>query len=293
MNRRGLGTKYDNSRYTHYFSQSLLNTFQQCPEQARHELLGDVPRVESPRMALGTAGHAAVEAVLRDKLNGIGDPIPPDFDHYAGILVNEFENRTYLSEFLPEEGLDIEWAKRRGVSALSAWWDDVLPQLDPLFIEQPFTYLLWSDAQRQIYMKGTIDLIDRKNTIWDWKFSGSERKAWKDQRGSIQASAYTLALAKRGLRTGEMPATTVNFKYAVMHEKGVQVVDLNQDERHWLWLQDQALSLAHLVEANLPTWPKNDSDWWCNANWCSVFASKQCKGAYFPEGFGQARKGSN
>ena len=288
MNRRGLGTKYDGSRQIHYFSQSLLNTFQTCPEQARHELLGDVPRIESPKMALGTAGHAAIEATLR----AIQDDKNFTFDDAADLMVSTFEDRTYLAEYQPDETLDIEWAKRRGVSALSNWWDDVRPQVDPLFIEQPFEYLLWSDAQRQIYMKGTIDCVDTKRAIWDWKVSGSERKAWKDQRGSVQAATYTLGLAKRGRMAGVVPDTTMNFKYAVMHEKGVQIVDLQQTLKHWFWLQEQALSLAYLVEANLPKWPVVDDDWHCNVNWCPVFASKQCKGAYFPEGFGAARKGN-
>lgn len=293
MNQRGLGTKYDGGRYHHYFSQSLLNTFQQCPEQARHELLGDVPRVESPKMALGTAGHAAIEAILRDQIENPHDGWNSDtFDHYAKILIDAFEERTWLDEFRPDEAFDIEWAKRRGVSALSAWCDDILPQLDPLFVEQPFEYLLYSDAQRTISMKGTIDLIDRKDTIWDWKFSGSERKAWKDQRGSVQAATYTLALAKRGRPANIMPTNTVGFKYAVMHEKGVQIVELEQSLRHWRWLQEQAKSLAYLVEANLPQWPVVDDDWHCNVNWCPVFADGKCKGAFFPEGFGAARKGN-
>lgn len=270
MNRRGLGTKYDNSRHIHYFSQSLLNTFQQCPEQARHELLGDVPRVESPKMALGTAGHAAIEAKLKSP--GIS------FDMAAAIMLHTFEERTYLSEYVDDEKLGMDWAKKRGVSALNAWWEEVLPQVDPAEVEKPFEYLLYSDAQRQIYMKGTIDCIDTKNTVWDWKFSGSERKAWKDARGSIQAAAYTKA------------AGVNRFNYAVMHEKGVQIVDLWQGEQHWNWLASLALPLAHLIEAGLPVWPRNDTDWWCNVNWCSVYADGQCKGQIFPAGFGQGRK---
>lgn len=283
MNRRGLGTTYDNSRYIHYFSQSLLNTFLQCPEQARHELLGDVPRIESPKMALGTAGHAAIEAVLRDRMANPHEGYNSDsFDHYAETMMEVFEERMYLTEFKEDPKLGMEWARRRGVSALSSWWEEVLPQLDPELIEQPFEFIIHSDSSRQIYMKGTIDLVDTSGTVWDWKFSGSERKVWKDQRGSIQAAAYTRALTNRGAG---------RFKYAVMHEQGVQIVELVQDERHWAWLAEQCLALAYLIEGNLPAWPKIDSDWWCNVNWCPVFADKQCKGAYFPEGFGAARNG--
>lgn len=262
-----------------------------CPEKARNELYGLVPRVESPKMALGTAGHAAIEAVLRDWMAGPGDGggTRADFDHYAQIMLDTFEQRTYLTEYVPDEKLGMDWARKRGVSALSAWFDDVYPQVDPLFVEWPFTYMLYSDSERVIYMKGTIDCVDRKNAIWDWKFSGSERKAWKDQRGSIQASAYTLALAKPGHEANVIPDTTVNFKYAVMHEQGVQIVDLWQAKRHWHWLQRQALGLARLVEANLPQWPVDDGDWWCNKNWCGVFADGKCKGEFFPEGFGAAQ----
>lgn len=272
MNRRGLGTKHDGNRHIHYFSQSLLNTFQQCPEKARHELLGDVPRVESPKMALGTAFHAAAEHRLKHPAATL--------DEAAELLVDTFENRTYLSEFKEEPGLDKEWARKRGVSALSGWWDDILPQLKPRLVEHSFEYLLHSDAQRVIYMKGTIDLVNEDGVVWDWKTSGSERKAWKDNRGSVQAAAYTKAVGVN------------KFNYCVMHEKGIQVVDLWQDDRHWDWLRDISMSLALLVEANLPVWPRIDTDWWCNTTWCPVFASGQCKGVYFPEGFGQARKGN-
>lgn len=254
-----------------------------CPEQARNELYGLVPRIESPKMALGTAGHAAIEAALNDY------KLPKPFDHYAQIMLDTFEQRTYLSEYVDDEKLGMDWARKRGISALSAWWDDVYPQVDPLFVEWPFQFLLYGDAERQIYMKGTIDCVDKKNAIWDWKFSGSERKAWKDQRGSVQASAYTLALAKTGQQPNVIPDTRIDFKYAVMHEQGVQIVPLVQDQRHWKWLRQQAFALARLVEANLEVWPKIDDDWHCNVNWCGVFADGKCKGALFPEGFGAAK----
>lgn len=231
-------------------------------------------------MALGTAFHAAVEAILRDRMENPADGWDSDtFDHYAKVLLDNFEERTYLTEFVPEEGYDLKWAERRGVSALSTWVDDVLPQLYPRLVEHSFEYMLHADAQRVIYMKGTIDLVDAYGVIWDWKTSGSERKGWKDKRGSIQAATYTKAVGVN------------KFNYCVLHEKGMQIVDLRQDERHWDWLRDIALSMAHLVEANLPVWPRIDTDWWCNTTWCSVFASGMCKGVHFPEGFGQARKG--
>lgn len=277
MNKRGLGTKWENShgqsgRYVHYFSQSLLNTFLKCPEQARHELLGDVPRIESPKMALGTAGHAAIEAVLRDiDVLCMTRTMEEAFNHYANILLSTFEDRMYLTEFKEDPKLGLEWARKRGVSALSAWWDDVLPQLKPALVEEPIEKLIYSDNQRQIIMKGTIDMIDTEGVIWDWKFSGSERDAWKDRRGSVQATTYTWA------------KETNRFKYCTMPEGGgVQIVDLTVPDSHRLWLVEQALSMAYLIEANLPAWPKIDLDWPCSPRWCSVFADGKCKGEYFP-----------
>jgi len=275
MNRRGLGSEppgdgypVEARKWNHYFSQSLINDFLMCPEKARHELLGDVPRTESPKMALGTAGHSAIEYALKDKLSPRG---LSDFERYAAIMMEAFEERMYLTEFREDPKLGMEWAKRRGVSALSAWFDDICPQVKPAAVEKSFEYKLYEDENRIIYMKGTIDCVDEGGFIWDWKFSGSERKEWKDRRGSVQAAAYTKAMNLQ------------RFKYAVMHEQGVQVVDLYQTPAHWAWLARQAVGVALLVEADLPMWPVNDSDWWCDAKWCNVFAAGQCKGQYFPE----------
>jgi len=275
VNRRGLGSEYTldieaigrTGRWHHTFSQSLLNTYLQCPEQARHELLGDVPRVESPKMALGTAGHSAIEHKLLHP--------SADFEECAELMLDTFENRMYLTEFKEDPKLGMDWARKRGVSALNSWWEEILPQVQPEAVELPFQYRLYSDDKRTIDMKGTIDCVDRKDFIWDWKFSGSERKEWKDRRGSVQATAYTRA------------AGVNHFKYAVMHEQGVQIVPLNITAHHFAWLQYQAVTLATLIEAELPVWPLDDTDWWCDPKWCSVFAAGQCKGQFFPERIGR------
>lgn len=266
MNRRGLGTDHIDGRYEHYFSQSLINTFMMCPEQARYELAGTVPHLTTPRQALGTAFHAAAEAILQDKLalNMTA------FDYYERVLLDTYQTITEDPGFVECEGEDLEWARKKGVTALSVFCDDLLPELRPVAIEKEFQYLLYEDATRRIFMKGTIDLIDENGVVWDWKTSASERKEWKDKRGSVQAAAYTKAVP------------TNYFTYAVFHEKGFQRVELVQGQEHWQWLAWQALSLAKTVEADFAPWPVDDSDWWCSPKWCNVFAAGHCKGQFFP-----------
>jgi hypothetical protein len=247
------------------FSQSWLGTYFNCPEQARLEMVGEMPRIESDATAMGSACHSGIELVLG------GGTIS---DGLAACHA-KFEELEALPEFNWVQVKTRDTAQRMITKLFTSWVDHILPQLPAVdAVELKFQLPLGP----RMWLKGAIDCVDEHGTVWDWKTAGRPYEPWEKERWAIQPTAYTQAVANLG--TYE-PRDNWEFTYAVMLKSGrdpVQLVNVTRHQGHWDWLAKQCQSIVALIEADLPVWPLRDQHVLCSAKFCSVWA--QCKGAF-------------
>lgn len=249
-------------------SQSWLNTAFNCMEQARLEMAGDLPRVETDATAIGTAMHAGIESVLR------GESSTQSGIHVALAKFTELSQSENF-QWVQIKTMDTALATVERV--YTVWSEEVLPQLpDTIAVEHPFDFVLHEDDEHVIRLKGSIDFLgegyDGKPCVWDWKTANRPYEAWEKERWAIQPTAYCGALIN------EYGDDTYEFTYAVcMKQKGTaQLVTVTRNSQHLRWLSQQIMSIVHMIKADLPVWPLRDQHALCSDKWCPVYQS--CKG---------------
>lgn len=272
-------TRLDDGRYLHKFRQSFVNTFMNCPDSARHDMIGSFARTNTDSTAVGTSVHAAIEEAVNDLMEwGVAPDTASLVDRYTEV---------HFVEHVDNE--DVKWVKRKRGGALAygqrcivSFGDHVLRDLDPLGTEVSFSGLeVWSDPERVITISGTVDYIDVA-AMCDWKTAGQEYKRWEYDRWAIQPTFYHYALrhAPEMSQYRNLMSTTDTWRYIVFPDDPSphpQVVELQRHDEHDAWLVQQLVSIAPMLEAGLDEWPKRDQHALCSPKWCTAWDT--CKGA--------------
>lgn len=260
-------TQLDDGRIQVIPSQSWIGTFFNCAEQARHEMVGTLPRKETDATAIGTAMHSGIESVL------LGGTVEDGVE----VAKQKFEELSQLDEF--------QWVQIKTVGTGLAtvertywsWANEILPHLPrTVAVEHSFDYPFFETDKYVVRLKGTMDFIGEGPDgleVWDWKTAGRPWDAY-ETKWKIQPTIYTWALAQ------EYPDERgYDFVYAIMmkSKQDVQVLTTGRDQRHWDWLRMQLLSMLPLMEAELPHWPMRDQHSLCSPKWCGVYDI--CRGA--------------
>lgn len=266
---------HKDGRWRHRLRQSWLKEAMLCPERARRDHVGDMPRIETDAACIGTAVHYAIEHVLtaaRDEDEVL------TFDQMLVVALNHWANLVDQPEFA--------WVKYNPRSAekflttcADAWYSEVLDSiLDEQYqLEVGFCVPFYHDDQRVIELSGTIDYLT-PDIVRDWKTSGrGEYEEWEYRRWAIQPTIYTYAADRTGclMETGE---GFVPFEYVVLGTHGAQRVLVERGPEHWSWLVAQCLPLVELIEMELRRWPVVDSHALCSAKWCPAWDT--CKGSH-------------
>lgn len=258
-------TKYE-------ISQSWLSTALTCPEQARLEMLKELPRRETDATAIGTAMHHGIWAVLSGECST---------DDGERLAIENFEQTV-------ETG--IEWVQiKTPATAIETvkrvywtWANEILPQLPhTVGVEVPFTVPLYENESSVVDLKGTIDYIgvedgngEESIVLWDWKTANQPYVHWEKQRWAIQPTVYTYAAT----HMYDQPVSEFNFGICMKQNQSMQVVSVTRHEGDWEFLKEQVQSLIYLIEADLPKWPLRDQHVLCSEKWCPVWTS--CKGKH-------------
>ena len=164
-------------------------------------------------------------------------------------MVDSFE--MYWDEALPTiqawYSYSPESAYVEGLRKVESWRTEVLPELQPVGVEEHFDLLFHEDKERVIKFSGTIDLVE-EDRLWDWKFPSRDysKNKWQYERWDVQSMAYCWA---KGIS---------NFSYAIMHPKGVGRMDIVRDKNHTEWLRQKVLGLCYIVEQQVGTYPLGD-----------------------------------
>jgi len=254
------------------FRQSWMNTFQHCPEQARLDMHGLLPRVESDATAIGTSVHVGIEHLLDD-----AEP-----SEAWRLSCSKFDELSELPEFAWLQVKTPATAHRIIYNALWGWYDEIEPKLGrTISVEQHFSlHVQTMPCGDEIWIEGTWDYED-EHGLWDWKTAGREYQPWEVERWYVQPTQYTLA---HSLINDCYP---LPFNYAVMVKTGgegpskTQHLQVRRDEGHYKWLVRQmknAVALYDMTDGGEHPWPLMDQGWHCSPKWCSAWSS--CKGAY-------------
>ena len=179
-------------------SSSSVNTFLRCPRQWYHAYVERRKRPPSLKMALGLAGHTAIETDLEgymvDELHLPAEAVVQTFsDEYDKISSDAGASTKETGEI-----------KDGGVRAVRVWSQRVAPTIEPVLVEQNGQFVI-----NDVHYDWTADLKDRDGKVRDWKFSG--RKPSGGSEYVLNMVGYAVGLRQV---TGEVE-TGVQLDYMV------------------------------------------------------------------------------
>ena len=117
--------------------QSWINTFLRCPEQARQERFELVKQKETSDLLRGNAVHHAIEMYGKTMFNA--QPVLPTDPMSLEWMLDLGE--TYLAENAPKVEVwrhTYEKTVDTVLNNIEAWYNQVLPILNPVAIEKSF-----------------------------------------------------------------------------------------------------------------------------------------------------------
>jgi hypothetical protein len=256
-----------------------------------------MPEQQNDSAAIGTAMHAGAEGALR----GILDDGEADWDTCLQLCVESWWQAWHSPTFNVTEIASIDEGANLAANCLERWWDLVLlPELlamELVSTEQRFNVLAYEDDKRIVRLCGTQDCWTTAD-IFDWKSSNrtySGKEAWKYQRGysSVQHILYAWA---RLLIEGADPEYVLaqdteramyRFTYVVLPRNpgkdqlpALDRLTVEPTVGDAKFLLSELMSMAMLIEAQLPHWPLGPSGWWCSNKWCPNWDN--CRGQYLP-----------
>ena len=248
--------------------QSWLGDLAMCPERARQSMLGLSENTSSTSTAIGTAVHAGIEDCLQNVIDS-GEPLSRDAT-IAASMPNGDANRGDIARGNHKVDDCVEIIDLNS----AVWWDEVRPGLRPVAVERTFEIPIDTDSQPEVWLQGTIDLVEATRLI-DWKNPGRKPSAeWEKKRWSVQAAAYTYAHTQ--LEGGQWDSYPFEFVHLVKGKVHRTVVEVGAAE--WASLVALARSAATLVAADLPVWPLNMTGWHCSPKWCGAWST--CRGQH-------------
>ena len=250
--------------------QSWLGSLAMCPERARQDMLGISKSTESTSTMVGSAVHHGIEMCLQSFIDTgehtSRDQTIADSLSYWNDNGHEIVRWNHKNE---EECLEI-------IELNSAvWWDEVRSDLFPRSVEHKFEIPLVVDHKPEIWLHGTIDLLQHHPApIVDWKNPGRKpHDDWEKKRWSVQAAAYTFAVASMIDGGINEPMQFVHLVKGKVYKNLVECGPAD-----WASLVALARSAGTLITADLPVWPLQMSGWHCSPKWCGAWST--CRGRF-------------
>jgi len=251
--------------------QSWLGELAMCPERARQSMLGISQDTQSTSTMLGTAVHYGIEQCLTEVME-TGKPFTRAKTITTATKYWD-DHRDEIVRWNHKEAEPPEIIKAN----IGVWWDEVRQNVRPVAVEWTFELPLVVDHKPEIWLKGTIDCIQEfPQPIIDWKNPGRKPSAeWEKKRWSVQAAAYTWAVATQA-DNGLKEPLGFQFVHLVKGTVHSTLVDFGPAE--WASLVALARSAGTLIAADLPVWPLNMAGWHCAPKWCGAWAT--CRGRF-------------
>jgi len=251
---------------------SWLGSLAMCPERARQDMLGISQSTESTSTMIGSAVHHGIEMCLQSYID-TGEHTNRDdmIAESLGYWQNNAHEIVRWNHKNEEECVEI-------IELNSAvWWDEVRLGIDPKAVEYKFDIPLVVDHKPEIWLRGSIDCVQHHPApIVDWKNPGRKpHDDWEKRRWSVQAAAYTFAVASMA-DGGINEPMQFEFVHLVKGKVHKNLVECGPAE--WASLVALARSAGTLITADLPVWPLQMSGWHCSPKWCGAWST--CRGRF-------------
>jgi len=175
-------------------SASSVATFLRCGQQWFYAYVANVKSPPSLKQALGLTFHEAVEGNMQQKVSSTVD-LP--LDDVLDIFSTSWD--ALEPEIEPKEDEDPKKAKDSGVQLVRKQHLEVAPAIQPVMVEEPVSFEI-----NGLPYSGTIDLVDSKSRVRDWKTSS--RTPSKGTSHLLAMTGYALAYRQK---TGEMESEVV------------------------------------------------------------------------------------
>jgi len=252
--------------------QSWLGSLAMCPERARQDMLGISKSTESTSTMIGSAVHHGIEMCLQSYID-TGEHTNRDdmIAESLGYWQNNAHEIVRWNHKNEEECVEI-------IELNSAvWWDEVRLGIDPKAVEYKFDIPLVVDHKPEIWLRGSIDCVQHHPApIVDWKNPGRKpHDDWEKRRWSVQAAAYTFAVASMA-DGGINEPMQFEFVHLVKGKVHKNLVECGPAE--WASLVALARSAGTLITADLPVWTLQMSGWHCSPKWCGAWST--CRGRF-------------
>jgi len=263
--------------------QSWLNEMGMCPERARQSMLGISQDTQSTSTMLGTAVHYGIEQCLTEVME-TGDPLTRE--QTVDVALGYWHD--HRSEIVRWNHKEAEPPKIIEANA-AVWWDEVRPVVRPTAVEWTFELPLVVDHKPEIWLKGTVDCVQEfPQPIIDWKNPGRKpSNDWEKKRWSVQAAAYTWAVATQSDNGLTEP---LGFQFVHLVKGKVHTTLVDSGPAEWASLVALARSAGTLIAADLPVWPLRMEGWHCSPKWCGAWGS--CRGRFAgPDPWNQLEEG--
>lgn len=254
-------------RWHHVFRQSDIATFHLCPEKLR---TAPAKSQGSDATLVGSALHEGIETFLKSE----GEASRETCERAAvGMLEREWDGvRQVQMDSLRE-------AHNYLLTCFETFWKNRTHFPMGGEIEQRFDIKnAYVDAQRSISLQGTTDYFHHGHrAIFDWKTNSASyhKDFWRVQRYAVQPTIYCMAM---DMMHGFIPS----FTFVRFPKSGgdMEMATVERDVADFGAMMHQLLTMAQLIEAQLPAWPTMPTNWWCSPKWCDTFRSGQCMGMY-------------
>lgn len=279
---------------TWYFSQSGINTFRSCPEQARALWSGEVQDYSGIQALIGTGAHAYMQhrrggpgwehevvKVIADEFNAQGGALGPSDHPLAadpkGALALSLKAGAAFSHHLPgdpvfaEEQLTGPFPFGKHPKSVGGAPDFVRDyDTGPFFIRQ---------GGRDV-AAGPYEFV-----VVDFKVSAGQKyrtdrggEGWKLQRYATQPTVYTWLVAQ----FMGVPVHRVGFEYLIYHpdKHTLNTIIVTRDLADMRKLGMEMDSIIDTSLAMQERWPVRVDDWHCSAAWCHNYS--RCVGAIKP-----------
>lgn len=186
-------------------SASSVATFLRCGVQWEYAYVKKVRSPPTVRQAVGIAAHDAFEENLLTKMVTQVD-LPEEFVRDA--FSDSFDKQVEEMQGIWEEKDPPGTAKDQGLALVSKQHIEIAPAIVPVLVEAPIQFeidgVIWT---------GTIDLVDGKGRLRDWKTS--QRKPASGTNYSLAMTGYALGYRHQ---TGEIE-TDVQLDFFVRYKR--------------------------------------------------------------------------
>ena len=251
--------------------QSWLGDLAMCPERARQSMLGISQSTDSTSTVMGSAVHYGIEQCLHSFIDG-GEHLAREATVAASLGYWE-DHRADIVRWNHKVDACLEIIELNS----AVWWDEVRPGVKPVAVEYSFNLPLVVDHKPEIWLQGTMDCVQTyPEPILDWKNPGRKPSDdWEKRRWSVQAAAYTWAVASMA-DGGLQEPLLFEFVHLVKGKVHRNLVDCGPAE--WASLVALARSAGTLIAADIPVWPLNMAGWHCAPKWCGAWST--CRGRF-------------